>query len=84
MEAQWILKLVLFGLTHWVLVGLVLPDIAGRKRVMGGKKWPWVVGVIFFTCFGSLAYLAFHPQVIVSGFSEKGAQRGEEEDYYCR
>ncbi|MBI2868556.1 MAG: PLDc N-terminal domain-containing protein [Chloroflexi bacterium] len=66
METEWILRLALFGLVHWVLAGLMLSDLAHRERVAGGRKWPWALAIIFVACFGSLVYLVFHPQVFGS------------------
>ncbi len=84
MEAEWILKLVLFGIAHWVLVGLVLPDIAARRHVFGGRKWVWVAAVMFISCFGSIAYLLAHPQMLTQGYSVRGICHDEKEDYSCR
>lgn len=83
MELGWILKLVLFGVAHWVLVGLVLPDLASRQRILGGKKWVWAVAIIFATCFGSIAYLLAHPQMLTQGYSTRGVYHEEKEDRYC-
>ena len=67
MELEWILRLVLFGILHWVLAGLLLRDLAARKRVLGGRKWPWAVVIIFVTFLGSLLYLLCHPQIFYDG-----------------
>ena len=64
MELEWVLRIVLFGITHWILAGVLLKDLASRQRVVGGRKWPWAVIIIFIACFGSLLYLLFHPQVL--------------------
>ena len=63
MDAEWILRIVLFGIVHWVLAGVLLVDIASRLKVFGGHKAPWVIVIIFVPCFGSLLYLLFHPQI---------------------
>jgi len=63
MDAEWILRIVLFGIVHWVLAGVLLLDITSRPRVFGGHKAPWVIVMIFIPCFGSLLYLFFHPQI---------------------
>ncbi len=83
MELSWVLRLVLFGVAHWVMAGLILPDIAARQHVLGGRKWVWVVVVVFVSCFGSIAYLLAHPQMLM-GYSVDGAYREEKEDYSCR
>jgi len=63
MEPEWILRIVLFGVTHWILAGLMLSDLASREKVFGGHKPPWAIVIIFIPCFGSLLYLLFHPQI---------------------
>lgn len=70
MAVEWILELVLFSILHWILAGIVLNDIATRKRVLGGHKAPWVVVVILVTFAGSLLYLLCHPQIL-GGDEEK-------------
>jgi len=79
MEPEWILRIVLFGITHWVLVGLLLHDLASRERVFGGSKAPWVIVVLVIPCFGSLLYLLFHPQILIPDSSEKGHRRDRHE-----
>ena len=56
-----ILKIILLGFIHWMLVPFALKALIERKRVLGGKKAPWAVAIIFFACVGSLLYLIFHP-----------------------
>jgi hypothetical protein len=63
MTTDWILRILFFGIVHWLLVGLLLPDLVSRKKVFGGRKAPWVLAVVLVPCFGSLAYLLFHPQI---------------------
>ena len=63
MGAEYALRLVLLGIAHWVLAGFLLGDLASRKRVLG-RKLLWALIIIFITCFGSLLYLLFHPQVL--------------------
>jgi hypothetical protein len=65
MDLEWILQLVLFGILHWVLAVLLLQDIAGRDRVRGGRKAPWVLAIVLVTFLGSLLYMVFHPQVFI-------------------
>jgi hypothetical protein len=43
MDTQWITKIVIFGILHWMLALLLLQDLAYRGRVLGGKKWPWAL-----------------------------------------
>ena len=66
MELESILKLILFSLSHWVLAAILLRDLAARKRVLGKRKWPWAVVIIFITFLGSLLYLLCHPQILLS------------------
>ena len=70
MELEWLLRLVLFSLLHWVLAIMLLQDLAGRKRVLGGRKWPWAVVIIFVTFLGSVLYLLCHPRIFVGGDDE--------------
>ena len=63
MELEWIIRIILFGIVHWVLAGLMLNDLISKKKVFGGHKAPWVILVVLLPCFGSLIYLAFHPQI---------------------
>jgi len=70
MNPEWILRIVLFGIVHWILAGVMLHDLASRQRVFGGYKWPWALAIIFITCFGSLLYLMFHPQMLYPDRSE--------------
>jgi len=64
MGLEWILRIVLFGIVHWILAGILLQDLATRARVFGGKKAPWAIMIIFIPCFGSLMYLVFHPDIL--------------------
>ena len=61
-----VLRLVLFGILHWVLAIMLLHDLAARQRVLGGRKWPWVVVIVFLTFLGSLLYLLCHPKIFYS------------------
>lgn len=83
MELEWILRIVLVGVIHWMLVGLALPDLAYRQKVVG-RKGLWTVTIVFLTCFGSLAYLMVHPQMLTQGYSERIVCRENKEDYHCR
>ena len=63
MDVEWIVRIILFGIVHWILVGFMLLDIASRGKVFGGHKPPWVLMIVFIPCFGSLTYMLFHPQI---------------------
>ena len=69
------LALVVFSILHWVLAVLLLHDLAGRQRVLGGRKWPWAVAIIFVTFLGSLLYLVCHPRIF---YSSDDNDNGEE------
>ncbi len=56
-----ILKIIVIAFIHWMLVPFALKALVERRRVLGGKKAPWAVAIIFLTCVGSLVYLMFHP-----------------------
>ncbi len=66
MTPDWIIRVILFGIVHWILVGFMLHDLVDRRRVFGGHKAPWALAILFIPCFGSLAYLGFHPQMLAS------------------
>ncbi|MFC1967643.1 PLD nuclease N-terminal domain-containing protein [Chloroflexota bacterium] len=61
---EWIVRVVLFGIVHWVLAILLLNDLASRNRVFGGRKPPWAMIILLIPCFGSIFYLLFHPQIL--------------------
>lgn len=64
MDPEWILRIVLFGIVHWILAGVLLHDLAYRQKVIGGRKSPWAIVILIIPCFGSLLYLLFHPQIL--------------------
>ena len=64
MSPEYLSRIILLGIAHWVLAGFLLSDLACRARVAGGRKALWAVLIIFVTLFGSLLYLIFHPQVL--------------------
>lgn len=64
MTFDWILRIVLFGIAHWVFAGIMLNDLASRRKVFGGRKAPWAVIMLLIPAFGSLLYLMFHPQIL--------------------
>jgi hypothetical protein len=61
-DAILIVKIVILALIHWMLVPLALQALIEKRRVLGGRKAPWAVAIVFMTCLGSLLYLIFHPQ----------------------
>ncbi len=63
MEVEWILGLVFFCILHVILAMMLLQDLAKRKRVLGGRKPPWAIAILFVTFLGSLLYLLCHPQI---------------------
>jgi len=68
MELEWILRLVLLGMAHWILAGIMIQDLANRQKVFGGRKAPWaIIILLLMPCFGSFLYLLFHPQIINPG-----------------
>jgi len=71
MDPEWILRIVLFGIVHWILAGVLLHDLASRQKVFGGRKWSWAVVIVLITCFGSLLYLLFHPQILNPDSNQK-------------
>jgi hypothetical protein len=61
--SDWIIKIVLFSIAHWVLAAIMLNDLSSRKKVFGGRKAPWAVVILAVPGFGSLVYLLFHPHI---------------------
>ncbi len=64
MSGEWVLRIVLFSIAHWVLAGFMIVDLAGRRRVLGAHKAPWAIMIIFVPALGSILYLVFHPQIL--------------------
>jgi len=64
MDLEWILRIVLFSIVHWILAGMMLVDLASRDRVFGKRKAPWAIAILLVPCFGSLMYLLFHPKIL--------------------
>ena len=75
MSLEWILRIVLFGIVHWILAGVMLQDLASRQRVFGGRKPPWAIVILIIPCFGSLLYLLFHPQILNPDYQPKEHRR---------
>jgi uncharacterized membrane protein YuzA (DUF378 family) len=57
-----ILLIVVLGIVHWGLVPMALENLVARQRVIGGRKGPWALAIVFITCLGSLLYLLIHPE----------------------
>ncbi len=70
MELERILLIILMGILHLVLAGMLLEDIGHRKRVLGGRKAPWVVAILLVTFVGSLLYLLCHPRIFYGSDDE--------------
>ena len=77
MEPEWIIRIVLFSIVHWVLAGVLLQDLVSREMVAGRRKGPWVVIILFIPCFGSLIYLLFHPQILNPDYYRDEHHRGK-------
>ena len=75
MEPEWILRIVLLGVVHWILAGFMLQDLVSRDKVFGGHKKPWAAIIVLITCFGSLLYLLFHPQILTRDAEQQGHSR---------
>jgi len=72
-DVVWIIRLVIFALLHWVLAFFLLRDLAYRKRVLGGEKWPWAVAIIFVIWLGSIIYVLCHPGIFFDQNDRKGS-----------
>ena len=77
MDPEWILRIVLFGIVHWILAGVLIQDLASRQRVFGGRKPPWAIIILLIPCFGSLLYLLFHPQILNPDDSQNKRRDGK-------
>lgn len=71
MDPEWIIRVVLFGIVHWILVGIFLHDLASKQRVFTGHKLPWAIVILIIPCFGSILYLLFHPQILNPDYHQK-------------
>jgi len=78
LDTEWILRIVLFSIVHWLLAGVLLNDLASRKRVFGRRKPPWAIIILFIPCFGSLLYLLFHPEILDPGLEKKRQDRDKD------
>jgi len=75
MDTEWIIRIVLFGIVHWVLAWVLLRDLASRERVFGKRKPPWALIILFIPGFGSILYLLFHPQILNPNYSKEEKDR---------
>lgn len=78
MDTEWIIRIVLFGITHWILAGILIQDLVSRKRVFGRRKPLWAIIILFIPCFGSLLYLMFHPQILSPAHSQQEQTRNKD------
>jgi hypothetical protein len=72
---DWILRIVLFGIAHWILVGIMLNDLASRRKVFCRRKAPWAVLILVIPGFGSVLYLMFHPQILAPDDEDKNRDK---------
>jgi hypothetical protein len=79
METEWIIRIVLFGVVHWILAGVLLHDLTSRQKVFGGHKPPWAVIILIIPCFGSLLYLAFHPRILNPDYNRDRDHRDKQD-----
>ncbi len=70
MELERILALILMSMLHCMLAGMLLNDLVNRKRVLGGRKAPWVVAILFVVFAGALLYLLCHPRIFYGSDNE--------------
>jgi hypothetical protein len=64
MEPEWIIRLILFSIIHWILAGIMLQDLASGKKIIFGPKALWAILILIVPGFGSLFYLSFHPRIL--------------------
>ena len=75
MSPEYIIRIILLGVVHWILAGILLQDLVSRKKVFGGHKAFWVIIMIIIPCFGSLLYLIFHPQILYPNYQQNRDDR---------
>jgi hypothetical protein len=78
LDTEWIWRIVLFSIVHWIIAGVMLNDLASRQRIFGRRKLPWAIIIIFIPCFGSLLYLVFHPEILDPGLLQKRQDRDKD------
>jgi len=69
-DTEFYVEIVLLGILHWALAVMVLRDLASRERVLGGRKAPWVVLIVFVSFAGSVLYLLCHPRAFFGNEEE--------------
>ncbi len=71
MEIDWVFitKIVILSLIHWMLVPAALNSLMRNANVLGGKKTPWAICIVFLLCLGSLLYLICHPELRIKSAS---------------
>ena len=79
MDPEWILRIVLFSIIHWILAGVSLEDLAYRSKIFGGHKPPWAIVILLIPCFGTLLYLLFHPQILDPDHNQHERHRDKRE-----
>ncbi len=52
-----VIKILAIALVHWILAPIALRKLTEEKTVIGGRKTPWALAVIFLTCIGPLMFL---------------------------
>ena len=65
MDPEYYLWLILIGILHWVLVFMLLQDLAQRQRLQRKTKWPWALMIILLTGVGALLYIICHPGIFI-------------------
>ena len=74
-EVRWVLDhivpLLLLSMLHWVLALMLLEDLKTRERVLGGRKWPWVILIASVAFLGSMLYLLCHPKIFIETHPKK-------------
>jgi hypothetical protein len=70
METSRILAIIILGILHFVLAGMLLDDLANRKEVLGKHKAPWIFIILLVAFAGALLYLMCHPKIFYSRDNE--------------
>jgi len=53
-----LVAVVVLVVVQLALVVFCIVDIVRRPAVLGGRKWVWIVFILFFNLIGSIVYLA--------------------------
>src|SRR5512137_1444516 len=53
-----LVAVVALGIVELALVVFCVVDIVRRPAVLGGRKWVWIVLIVFFNLIGPIVYLA--------------------------